>query len=45
MLAVFDSRVAAESYSRALKNKKTKIRQRKLNKPIELINAANGKEE
>jgi hypothetical protein len=36
LLAVFDSSIKAEAYSRALKNRKTKIKTRILNKPTEL---------
>lgn len=37
LLAVFDSDTKAESYSHALSPRKTKIRKRILNMPIELV--------
>lgn len=37
LLGIFDSHVKAEGYSQALKDRKTKIKTRILNRPIELV--------
>ena len=37
LLAIFDSSAKAEGYSKALRNRKTKIKTRILNKPTELV--------
>jgi hypothetical protein len=37
ILGIFDSQIKADSYAKAFKNKKTKIKKRMLNKPIELV--------
>jgi len=39
LLAIFDSSVKAEAYSKALRDRKTKIKTRILNKPTELVTA------
>lgn len=41
LLGVFDAEIKAEGYSKALKGRKTKIRTRLLNQPIELITKEN----
>jgi hypothetical protein len=40
LLAIFDSSAKAEGYSKALKNRKTKIKTRILNKPTELVESS-----
>lgn len=39
LLAIFDTSAKAEGYSKALKNRKTKIKTRLLNKPVEYVEA------